>query len=113
MKSKICGISDLNTLKFLTSHPLSPQFVGFIVNYPKSKRYVDSIKLKSLLKINKKNCFYVAVLVQPDKEILEKIKNLSFDYYQIYDSKPDEIKRIKEKYNKKLLPLLLFKIQTM
>jgi len=103
MKSKICGISDLNTLKFLTSHPLSPQFVGFIVNYPKSKRYVNSTKLKSLLKINKKNCFYVAVLVQPDKEILEEIKDLPFDYYQIYDSKPEEIKKIKEKYNKKII----------
>ena len=103
MKSKICGISDLNTLKFLTSHSLSPQFVGFIVNYPKSKRYVNSTKLKSLLKINKKNCFYVAVLVQPDKEILEEIKDLPFDYYQIYDSKPEEIKKIKEKYNKKII----------
>ena len=103
MKSKICGISDLKTLKFLTSHPLSPQFVGFIVNYPKSKRYVDLTKLKSLLKIDKKNCFYVAVLVQPDKEILEKIKYMEFDYYQIYDCKPEEIKSIKEKYNKKII----------
>ena len=103
MKSKICGISDLNTLKFLTSHSLSPQFVGFIVNYPKSKRYVNSTKLKSLLKINKKNSFYVAVLVQPDKKILEEIKDLPFDYYQIYDSKPEEIKKIKEKYNKKII----------
>ena len=42
MKSKICGISDIKTLKFLTEHPLSPQFIGFIVNYPKSKRYVEN-----------------------------------------------------------------------
>ena len=54
MKSKICGISDSNTLKFLTDHPLSPQFIGFIVNYPKSKRYVETNKLKDLLKIEKK-----------------------------------------------------------
>ena len=47
MKSKICGISDIETLKFLTNHPASPQFIGFIVNYPKSKRYgVWSTKTK-------------------------------------------------------------------
>ena len=88
MKSKICGISDTKTLKFLTNHPLSPQFIGFIVNYPKSKRYVDHDKLKDLLKIDKKNCLYVAVLVKPDKNILDEIKDMPFDYYQIYDFKP-------------------------
>ena len=57
MKSKICGISDIQTLKFLTDHPASPQFIGFIVNYPKSKRYVKIKKLKNLLKIDKKKFF--------------------------------------------------------
>ena len=47
MKSKICGISDSKTLKFLTDHTASPEFIGFIVNYPKSKRYV---KIKWSLK---------------------------------------------------------------
>ena len=103
MKSKICGISDYSTLKFLTHHPLSPQFIGFIVNYPKSKRYVDHANLKNLLKIKKKNSYYVAVLVKPDEKILEEIKELPFDYYQIYDSKPDQIKNIKKKYNKKII----------
>ena len=55
MKSKICGISDTNTLKFITEHPLSPQFIGFIVNFPKSKRYVKPNNLKDFLKIYKKN----------------------------------------------------------
>ncbi len=103
MKSKICGISDVQTLKFLTDHPLSPQYIGFIVNYPKSKRYVEPKKLKDLIKIDKKNSFYVAVLVKPDQKILEDIKDLPFDYYQIYDSEPNEIKRIKEKYKKKII----------
>ncbi|MBD1137780.1 phosphoribosylanthranilate isomerase [Pelagibacterales bacterium SAG-MED43] len=103
MKSKICGISDSITLKFLTEHPLSPKFIGFIVNYRKSKRYVETDKLKDLLKIEKKNSSYVAVLVKPDKKILEKIKDLPFDYYQIYDCKPDEIYNIKKKYNKMII----------
>ena len=103
MQVKICGISDPITLKFLTEHPHSPKFIGFIVNYPKSRRYVEINKLKDLLKIDKKNSSYVAVLVKPDTKILEEIKNLPFDYYQIYDCKPKEIKDIKEKYNKKII----------
>ena len=103
MKSKICGISDTRTLKFLTSHPNPPEFIGFIVNFPKSIRYVGPDKLKELLEIEKKKSFYVAVLVRPNHKTLEEIKNLSFDYYQIYDCEPDEIKKIKDKYKKKII----------
>ena len=103
MQVKICGISDPITLKFLTEHPHSPKFIGFIVNYPKSRRYVKINKLKNLLKINKKNSSYVAVLVKPDTKILEEIKNLPFDYYQVYDCDPKEIKDIREIYNKKII----------
>ena len=103
MKSKICGISDTDTLRFLTNHPYPPQFIGFIVNYQKSKRYVDHKKLKKLLSIDKKKSLYVAVLVKPNQEILEEIKDLSFDYYQIYDCSSEIIKKIKEKYNKKII----------
>lgn len=103
MQVKICGISDPITLKFLTEHPHSPKFIGFIVNYPKSRRYVEINKLKDLLKIDKKNSSYVAILVKPDKKILEEIKNLPFDYYQVYDCDPKEIKDIREIYNKKII----------
>ena len=103
MKSKICGISDAKTLEFLTTHPNSPEFVGFIVNYPKSKRYVNLHELKKLLSIDKKNSLYVAVLVKPDQNILEKIKDLPFDYYQIYDCEPKEIEIIIKKYQKKII----------
>ena len=103
MQVKICGISDPIILKFLTEHPHSPKFIGFIVNYPKSRRYVEINKLKDLLKIDKKNSSYVAVLVKPDTKILEEIKNLPFDYYQIYDCEPKEINDIKEIYNKKII----------
>ena len=103
MKSKICGISDFKTLKFLTNHPAPPHFIGFITNYPKSKRFIEIDKLKDLLKVDKKKSFYVAVLVRPEKKILEKIKDLPFDYYQIYDCEPDELKNIKEKYNIKII----------
>jgi phosphoribosylanthranilate isomerase len=111
MQVKICGISDPITLKFLTEHPNSPKFIGFIVNYPKSRRYVEINRLKDLLKIDKKNSSYVAVLVKPDTKILEEIKNLPFDYYQVYDCDPKEIKDIKEIYNKKII--IAFTVQSL
>ena len=111
MKSKICGISDSKTLKYLTEHPNPPQYIGFIVNYPKSKRFVEKNQLKELLRIDKKNSKYVAVLVRPDENILEEIKDLSFDYYQIYDCTPVEIKSIIEKYNKKIIIAITVKDQ--
>ena len=107
--SKICGISDLNTLNYIIDHPYPPQFIGFICNYKKSPRYVEIEKLKELVSINKKKTSFVAVLVKPDKDILEKIKGLPFDYYQIYDCTPEEIKSIKEKYNKKIISAFTIK----
>ena len=107
--SKICVISDLNTLNFIINHPYPPQFIGFICNYKKSTRYVDVEKLNELLKLDKKNSYFVAVLVKPDEDILEKIKHLPFDYYQLYDCTPKEIKEIKQKYNKKIITALTIK----
>ena len=110
--SKICGISDLDTLKFIINHPYPPQFIGFICNYKKSSRYVELEQLNELLKLDKKKSNFVAVLVKPDQTILEEIKNLPFDYYQIYDSTPDEIKEIKQKYNKRIITALTIKDET-
>ena len=101
--SKICGVSTSTVLDYIINHPYSPTLVGFIVNFPKSKRYVKNDELKKLLIIDKKRCKFVAVLVKPDYNDLEKIKDLPFDYYQIYDCNPEEIKFIKKKYNKKII----------
>ena len=110
--SKICGISDLDTLKFIINHPYPPQFIGFICNYKKSSRYVKIEKLNKLLALDKNKSNFVAVLVKPDEDILEEIKNLPFDYYQIYDCTPKEIKKIKQKYNKKIITALTVKDET-
>ena len=107
--SKICGISDLDTLNFIINHPYPPQFIGFICNYKKSPRYVDVSKLNKLLELDKKKSNFVAVLVKPNEDILEKIKHLPFDYYQIYDSTPEEIQIIKKKFNKKIITALTVK----
>ncbi|MDA7714025.1 phosphoribosylanthranilate isomerase [Candidatus Pelagibacter sp.] len=108
---KICGISDSKTLEFLTSHPTPPKMIGFICNWPKSKRFVEYDKLKELLKVDKRKSEYVAVLVKPTGNILEEIKDLPFDYYQLYDCNPSEVKSIKKKYNKKIIVAITVKDQ--
>ena len=107
--SKICGISDLDTLNYIINHQYPPRFIGFICNYKKSSRYVVVEKLNELLALDKKNSYFVAVLVKPDEDILEKIKHLPFDYLQIYDCTTEEIKEIKKKYNKKIITALTVK----
>ena len=109
LKSKICGVSDSKTLNYIINHNHPPQFIGFIVNYPKSKRYVNLEKLQTLLKVEKKKSQFVAVLVNPNYETLEKIKNLPFDYYQLYDCSPTQVTSIKEKYKKKIITALTIK----
>jgi len=100
---KICGISDSKTLNFLLNYPHPPKYIGFICNYEKSPRYIGIDKLKKLLEVDKKDSKFVAVLVKPNNDILEKIKDLKFDYYQIYDLQPGQIQNIKIKYNKKII----------
>ena len=100
---KICGVSDLETLKFILNHEHPAKFIGFISNYKKSKRYVDNENLRKLLNTNKKNTNFVSVLVNPSDKELEKIKDLNFDYYQLYDVSPERTKNIKEKYNIKII----------
>ena len=103
MQSKICGVKDSETLNFLLNYKYPPQLIGFICNYPKSKRFVDVTSLQNLLKVEKRKSQFVSVLVKPDEFILDEMQKLNFDYYQIYDCTPDEIKSIKKKFNKKII----------
>ncbi len=106
MDAKICGIKDSKTLNFIINHKNPPKFVGFITNYPKSKRYIDYEKLKKLINLDKKKINFVSVLVDPNNATLEKIKDLNFDYYQLYDVNPKKTAFIKEKYKIKIITAL-------
>ena len=100
---KICGVSDPKTLNYILNHPNPPKFIGFITNYKKSRRYVEFENLKNLLNIDKKQTNFVSVLVDPSDELLEKIKDLNFDYYQLYDVDPVRTAEIKKKYKIKVI----------
>ena len=103
---KICGISDPETLNYILNHPHPPKFIGFITNYKKSKRYVEYENLKNLVNVNKNQTNFVSVLVNPANELLEKIKDLNFDYYQLYDVDPIRTMKIKKQYKIKIISAL-------
>tara|TARA_B100000963_G_scaffold233885_1_gene204309 strand:- start:720 stop:1337 length:618 start_codon:yes stop_codon:yes gene_type:complete len=103
---KICGVSDPKTLNFILNHPNPPKFIGFITNYEKSRRFVEYQKLKQLINVDKKKVNFTSVLVKPTDEILEKIKYLNFDYYQLYDVNPERTKEIKLKYKIKIITVI-------
>lgn len=100
---KICGVSDPKTLNYILNHNQKPTMIGFITNYEKSRRFVEYEKLKELINVDKKNISFVSVLVNPNDEILEKIKDLNFDYYQLYDVDADRTNEIKSKYKIKII----------
>ena len=103
---KICGISDPETLNYILNHPHPPKYIGFITNYKKSKRYVEYENLKNLVDVDKKQTNFVSVLVNPSNELLERIKNFNFDYYQLYDVNPIRTLEIKKKYKIKIISAL-------
>ena len=103
---KICGISDYKILKDILNHNHRPTMIGFITNYKKSKRYVELKRLKKLINVRKKQVKFVSVLVRPNDEILKKIKDFKFDYYQLYDVNPERTQEIKSKYKIKIISVI-------
>ena len=52
--TKICGISDIETLNYLINHTYPPQLL-VSSEYKKSKRYVEFEKLKQLINLKPLN----------------------------------------------------------
>ena len=104
MLAKICGLAEKNQVKICLEYGAS--MCGFILFYPKSHRNLSVQKVSELTSI-KNSKSNVAVMVEPSKSDLEKIKDLNFQYYQIYGNQdPAEINEIKKKNNVKIIKAL-------
>jgi phosphoribosylanthranilate isomerase len=103
---KICGINSENTIQTIIKNG-GCKYLGFVF-YPSSPRNLSIEQSKKLtLKVPSK-IKKVAVLVKPENSFIEKIKN-QFDYFQIYNSSPAEIKNIKLISNKKIIQAIKVK----
>tara|TARA_Y100000741_G_scaffold288017_1_gene228023 strand:- start:145 stop:762 length:618 start_codon:yes stop_codon:yes gene_type:complete len=102
MKAKVCGLTNSDHLK--TCIDLHADYCGFILNYPKSHRYIELEKAKELTTIEKKNTKFVGVLVNPKNYELEKFSKLNIDYFQLYGNYDEKsIYDIKSKFSKKII----------
>jgi phosphoribosylanthranilate isomerase len=108
MKLKVCGLSNPNEVEICIKNNVN--FCGFILNYPKSHRYISYEKAKKLLSINKNNTQFVGVLVQPSLEELKKFSQLNLDYFQLYGQYDNKsLKRIKDEFEKKVIATIQVK----
>ena len=108
MKVKICGLSTAEQVEISIKY--GADFCGFILNYPKSHRFIEFEKAKELTEVEKKNTKYVAVLVNPKENELEKFSKLNIDYFQIYGNyNSNLISNIKSKFNKKIIAAIQVK----
>jgi phosphoribosylanthranilate isomerase len=97
---KICGIKSENIIKIILENG-GCQYLGFVF-YPPSPRNLTVEQSKKLTSIVPAHIKKVAVLVKPENSFVEKIKN-QFDYFQIYDSSPAQVKTLKLLSNKKII----------
>jgi phosphoribosylanthranilate isomerase len=108
MKLKACGLS--NPIEVETCVSLNVNYCGFILNYPKSHRFISLKTAKNLTNIEKLNSKFVGVLVQPSQEELDQFSKLNFDYFQLYgDYNSEELLEIKKKFDKKIIATIQVK----
>ena len=108
MKVKVCCLSSTEQVNTCVQH--EADYCGFILNYPKSHRFIQFEKAKELTNIEKKYTKYVGVLVNPKNEELEKFSKLNIDYFQIYGNYNEKsISDIKLKFNKKVIVAIQIK----
>jgi len=103
---KICGIKSKNIIETIVENG-GCNYLGFVF-YPPSPRNLSIEQSKKLTSIVPKHIKKVAVLVRPENSFIEKIKN-QFDYFQIYDSSPSEVKELKLLSNKKIIKAIKVK----
>ena len=108
MKLKVCGLSNPREVETCVSRHVD--YCGFILNYPKSHRFISLEKAKKLTNINKGNTKYVGVLVNPTEEELITFSKLNLDYFQLYGNyDSNRLKKLKEKFKKKIITTIQVK----
>ena len=103
---KICGINSENIIHTIVNCG-GCQYLGFVF-YSASPRNLSIEKSKKLTSIVPKNIKKVAVLVNPNNEFVEKIKD-QFDYLQLYDTTPSKAQELKLISGKKIIQAIKVK----
>ena len=97
-KIKICGMTCDEDIKAVNT--CLPDYIGFVLFFPKSKRNISIEQAKHLLEKVDEKIKTVAVVVSPTTEQLKQIEEVGFDYIQIHGTVTDEV------YEQCRLPIL-------
>ena len=89
---KICGINSENIIKTIIQND-GCKYLGFVF-YPPSPRNLTIEQSEKLTSIVPNYIKKVAVLVEPESSLVEKIKD-QFDYLQVYETSPLKSKTLK------------------
>ncbi|MCH5296072.1 MAG: phosphoribosylanthranilate isomerase [Ruminococcus sp.] len=81
-KVKICGITTKREIEYINEY--KPDFAGFVMFFPKSKRNINPSTAKELLNALITSVKSVAVMVNPSMEQINIAKECGFDYVQIH-----------------------------
>ena len=103
---KICGINSKNIIQTIIQNG-GCQYLGFVFYLP-SPRNLSIEQSKKLTSIVPNHIKKVAVLVKPENSFVEKIKN-QFDYFQVYETSPSEVKVLKLISDKKIIQAIKVK----
>ena len=103
---KICGINSEKVIQTIIKSG-GCQYLGFIF-YPPSPRNLSIEQSKKLTSIIPNDIKKVAVLIKPESNFVEKIKD-QFDYLQLYETSPAKSKALKLISNKKIIQAIKVK----
>jgi len=103
---KICGINSEDIIQTVVKNG-GCQYLGFVF-YSSSPRNLSIEKSKKLTSIVPNHIKKVAILVKPENNFVEKIKD-QFDYLQIYEASPAKSKELKLISNKKIIHAIKIK----
>ena len=102
MELKVCGLAKTEEVQFCVDNDVN--YCGFVLNYPKSHRFITLEKAQALTNIQKKNSSFVGVLVKPTNKELETFSKLNFDYFQLYGNyNRQDLIKIKKEFGKKII----------
>ena len=103
---KICGINSQNIIEEIIKNG-GCKYLGFVF-YPLSSRNLSIEQSKKLTSIVPEHIKKVAVIVKPENNFVEKIKD-QFDYLQVYETSPSKSKALKLMSNKKIIQAIKVK----
>nr|WP_296192157.1 phosphoribosylanthranilate isomerase [uncultured Anaerobutyricum sp.] len=97
-KIKICGMTCDADIEAVNTY--LPDYIGFVLFFPKSKRNISIEQAKQLLEKVDEKIETVAVIVSPTTEQVKQIEEVGFNYIQIHGTVTDEV------YEQCKLPIL-------